>query len=136
MSQPEPQGGESTYRSYKELRVWQKGIELAQVVYQEMETLPASSRSLLGSVLVPVVVAIPAGIANGYASRSKTDYVANLKMALGKLSELEALLLMQSGSDHSIEVAEESLVELRKMLAKLTTSLTKPKTTNSEKEAA
>lgn len=136
MTQTESQGGETTYRSYKDLRVWQKGIELAQTLFQEIETLPASSKTLLGSVLLPVVVAIPACIANGQASRSKTDYVANLKMALGKLSELEAILLMQAGSDHSIEVAEETLVELRKMLAKLTTTLTKPKTVNPEKEAA
>lgn len=125
----------TTHKSYKDLKVWQKGIELSQKIYQEVSSYPANTQGLIGNILINTSVAIPALIANGQASRSKNDYVAGLKGALGKLSELEALLLMKEGDDHSIEIYSDSLLELRLMLAKLTSSITKPKIIEESEES-
>ena len=116
-----------TYHSYHELRVWQKAVELNQIVVKKTEGLPSAARSLLGEHLIRACISIPAHIANGYASRSKTEYIDNLKSALRQLSVVESIVLTQGfEGDMNLSVSE-LLTELRKMLAGLTSSLTKPK---------
>lgn len=127
MSQTDPQSPEPSYRSYKDLRVWQKSVELAQSIYLEIEGAPANYRQGIGQLLLPLIIEIPSLIANGYAARAKTDYIHGLKQALGKVNELEIALNLQKSGDHHLKVNEESLLGLRKMLASLTASLTKPK---------
>lgn len=118
---------QQTYRSYHELRVWQKAVELNQLIFKALEELPTVTRNLLGDHLVRSCVSIPAHIANGYASRSKTDYIDNLKSGLRQLSVVESLLLTQGSEGEFYQSVIDLLTELRKMLAGLTSSLTKPK---------
>ncbi|MBP9781869.1 four helix bundle protein [Candidatus Woesebacteria bacterium] len=115
------------YRSYHELRVWQKSIELNQLIIKTLEDLPTVTRNLLGEHLVRACASIPAHIANGYASRSKTDYIDNLKSSLRQLSVVESIVLTQGTEGEFYQSVAELLTELRKMLAGLTSSLTKPK---------
>ncbi len=118
---------QQVYRSYHELRVWQKSVELNQLIIKTLEDLPTVTRNLLGEHLVRSCVSIPAHIANGYASRSKTDYIDNLKSGLRQLSVVESILLTQGTEGEFYQSVAELLTELRKMLAGLTSSLTKPK---------
>lgn len=126
------------YRSYHELRVWQKAVELNQLIFKSLEELPTVTRNLLGDHLVSSCVSIPALIANGHASRSKTEYIENLKSGLRQLSVVESLLLTQGTEGEFYQSVIDLLTELRKMLASLTSSLTKPKkdssSTNQETE--
>ena len=116
-----------TYHSYHELRVWQKAVELNQLVFKSLEELPTVTRNLLGEHIVRACASIPAHIANGYASRSKTDYIDNLKSSLRQLSVVESIGLTQGTEGEFYQSAAGLLTELRKMLAGLTSSLTKPK---------
>lgn len=117
---------EPTYHSYHELRVWQKAVELLQTVYQLYENAPPVAKvvqeKLLGSALI-----LPALIANGHASRSKKEYVSNLKECLRELSLIESIAIAPGTEGVLYMSLHEHLADLRKMLASLTSSLTKPK---------
>ena len=76
-------------RSYRDLRVWQKGVDLVVVCYQLAKKLPPDERFGLISQIQRAAVSIPANIAEGYARRTRGDYVHHLAIASGSLAELE-----------------------------------------------
>ena len=76
-------------QSYRDLRVWQKAVELVVTCYQLAKKLPADERFGLISQIQRAAVSIPANIAEGYARRTRGDYVHHLAIASGSLAELE-----------------------------------------------
>lgn len=56
-----------TVRSYKELKVWQKGIEVTKLVYALTDKFPKSETYGLASQMQRAAVSIPSNIAAGQA---------------------------------------------------------------------
>ena len=76
-------------KSYRDLQVWQKGMQLASLVYQTSRVLPKDEQFGLISQMRRASVSVPSNIAEGYGRRSRADYVRFLNMALGSLFELQ-----------------------------------------------
>jgi four helix bundle protein len=76
-------------RSYRDLRVWQKAVELVVICYQLAKKLPPDERFGLVSQIQRAATSIPANIAEGYARRTRGDYIHHLAIAAGSLAELE-----------------------------------------------
>jgi four helix bundle protein len=84
-------------RSYRDLKVWQLGMELARKIYRFAGALPASERYGLSSQMQRASVSIPANLAEGHARDSTKEYLRHVSIALGSLAELEThVLLAQS----------------------------------------
>lgn len=81
-------------RSYRDLLVWQKGMDLAAEVYQLSRAWPKGERYGLTSQARRAAVSVPANIAEGYGRQSTMSYVHFLKVARGSLNELETHLLL------------------------------------------
>ena len=60
--------------SYKELIVWQKGIELVELVYILTKQFPKDEQFGLISQLRRAVISIPSNIAEGFGRQSEKDY--------------------------------------------------------------
>ncbi len=83
--------------NYRELRVWQLGMELTKDVYGLSRGFPKEEVYGLTSQMRRAAVSIPANIAEGHARESTRDYLRFLAIARGSLAELEThLLLAQS----------------------------------------
>ena len=76
-------------RSFRDLRVWQKAVDLVVTCYGLTKRLPPDERFGLISQIQRAAVSIPANIAEGYARRTRGDYVRHLAIAGGSLAELE-----------------------------------------------
>lgn len=76
-------------KSYRDLQVWQKGVQLASLVYQTSRVLPKDEQFGLISQMRRAAVSVPSNIAEGYGRRSRADYVRFLNMAMGSLYELQ-----------------------------------------------
>lgn len=72
---------------YKKLIVWQKSMELVNVVYGLMTNFPKDERFRLCDQLSRAVVSIPSNIAEGNGRGSKKDYAHFLSIARGSLYE-------------------------------------------------
>jgi len=72
---------------YTDLIVWQKSMELVEVVYRLARTFPADERFRLCDQLSRAVVSIPSNIAEGNGRESNVDYSYFLKIARGSLYE-------------------------------------------------
>ena len=53
-------------RSFKELKVWQKGIELVALVYKITASFPEEEKYGLSAQMRRAAVSIPSNIAEGY----------------------------------------------------------------------
>jgi four helix bundle protein len=80
--------------SYRDLRVWQQSMDLAEACYRLTATFPREEMFGLTSQIRRACTSIPANIAEGYGRNSKGSYGQFLKVAQGSLKELETHLLL------------------------------------------
>jgi len=79
-------------RSYRDLDVWQKSMDLVMAVYKMTRSFPADERFGLTGQIQRAAVSIPANIAEGYGRLHRGDYLHHLSMSQGSLAELETHL--------------------------------------------
>lgn len=78
-----------TVKSYRDLLVWQKGVDLVVDCYHVAEQFPTSETYGLTSQLQRAAVSIPANVAEGAARQHTPEYIQHLAIAVGSLAELE-----------------------------------------------
>ena len=84
----------SGIKSYKDLLIWKKGIDIVVLVYQLISDLPKDEIYALSSEIKRSAVSIPSNIAEGYGRHSTQSYIQFIKIARGSLCELETQLLI------------------------------------------
>jgi four helix bundle protein len=77
-------------RSYRDLQVWQKGIELAAEVHRLTKGFPRDEQFGLTSQLRRAATSVPANIAEGHARKQRREFRRFVCMAMGSLAELDA----------------------------------------------
>lgn len=92
---------ESSIHSYRDLRVWQEAMNLAEFCYRVTKDFPKTETYGMISQIRRAVVSIPANIAvrgasrrEGYGRRTRGEYMQFLYIAQGSLKELETHLLL------------------------------------------
>lgn len=81
-------------KSYRDLRVWQRGMDLAAEVYRLSRCWPKDELNGLTSQARRSAASVPANIAEVYGRQSPASYGQFLKVARGSLKELETHLLL------------------------------------------
>lgn len=90
----EPSGGPGRIRSFKDLKVWQMAMTLAEECYRMTASFPGDEKFGLMSQIRRAVVSIPANIAEGYGRDQAGSFIQFLKIAQGSTRELETHLLL------------------------------------------
>lgn len=80
-------------RDYKDLRIWQQGMDLVEMVYTEMTQMPKEELYSLTDQIKRAAVSIPSNIAEGQ-SRGTKEFLRFLRIAQGSLAELETQLIL------------------------------------------
>ena len=75
-----------TIKTFRDLIVWQKSVDLVTQIYRASGNLPKSKFYGLIFQLRRSAVSIPSNIAEGYGRRSTGDYVRFLQIFVGSLS--------------------------------------------------
>ena len=78
--------------SYRQLKVWQLGIQMAQSVYALSQGFPKHELYGLTSQMRRAAVSVPANIAEGHARDSTKEFLHHISIALGSLAEVETML--------------------------------------------
>jgi four helix bundle protein len=81
-------------KSYKDLLVWQKGIELVKLVYAVSSLIPDDERFGLISQIRRCSVSVPSNIAEGYGRATTAYFIQFLNISRGSLFELETQLIL------------------------------------------
>lgn len=83
-----------TVKSYRDLLVWQRSMDLVEICYIVASTFPKEEVYGLISQLRRAVVSIPANIAEGHGRDGLGEYIHFLGIAQGSLRETETHLLI------------------------------------------
>lgn len=106
-------------KSYRELIVWQKSIDLVVLVYTLTREYPKEELYGLVSQMRRAAVSIPSNIAEG-SRRLGKDRLHFLRIAYGSASELETQIEISRrlvfGNKGTLSVTEDLLCEVLKML--------------------
>ncbi len=81
-------------KSYRDLVVWQKAMDLAEHAYQETRRFPKEELYGLTAQIRRCAVSIPSNIAEGQGMHSDRAFSRHLAIAHGSLCELETQLLL------------------------------------------
>jgi four helix bundle protein len=79
-------------RSYRDLEVWQKAMDLVVECYEITKRFPRDEIYGLILQLRRAAVSIPANIAEGRGRKHKAEFIQYLSIAYGSLAELETRL--------------------------------------------
>ena len=79
-------------KSYRDLIVWQKAMELVTDVYKLSGNFPKEEQYGLTLQIRRSAVSVPSNIAEGYGRKSTNDYIRFLQIACGSLYELQTQL--------------------------------------------
>ncbi len=81
-------------KDFKQLHIWQKGIEIVKETYKVSKLLPDSEKYGIISQITRASVSIPSNIAEGSSRNSNRDNCRFLEIALGSTYELETNLII------------------------------------------
>ena len=113
--------------SYRDLKVWQRAMTLAEVCYLHTRSFPRDEMFGLTSQIRRAATSIAANIAEGYGREQTGLFIQFLRVSQGSLKELETHLLIAQrvkiGSQKEVEPLLDKCQELGKMLRALIRSL-------------
>ena len=116
-------------KNFKELKVWQKGFEIAVKSFKLTETFPKEEKFGLSIQITRSAVSIPSNIAEGSSKSSEKDYKRFLEIALGSGFEPETQLLIAKaanmGQKDVLTAILQTLDEEQKMLMAFISKLEK-----------
>ena len=118
---------EPPIKSYRDLRVWQDAMALAEGCYRITRGFPKEEMFGLSSQIRRAAASIAANIAEGHGRENTGSFVQSLRIAQGSLKELETHLLLAARvgllKEASIEQPLGQCEALGKMLRSLIRSL-------------
>ena len=113
--------------SFKDLIVWQKGIELVNDIYKVTKHFPKEELYCITSQIRRAAISIPSNIAEGWGRGTTKNYIQFLEISRGSLYELNTLIIISNNLTHlskddSSEI-ENKIFEIGRMLNALITKL-------------
>jgi four helix bundle protein len=111
---------ERVIRDYKDLQVWQKGMELAKDVYRLTRDFPSDEKFGLVSQMRRAAVSVPSNLAEGQARNTTGEFVQFISHAEGSLAELDTQLrlavVLGFCRPSDAKAVGSQVIEMQKML--------------------
>ena len=114
-------------RNYKDLKVWDKAVDLASLIYVATKDYPETERFGLTSQMRGAAVSVSSNIAEGNGRSTTKDYLRFIAAANGSLNEVGSLAtvshrlgFLTASAARNIEAKCE---EIAKMISGLRSSL-------------
>ena len=96
-------------RGFRDLKVWQKGIDVVKEVYKVTNNFPKEELYGLSSQMKRASISVPSNIAEGFRRRHNKEYKQFLSIALGSCAELETQVFISRELSY-IDGNKESLL--------------------------
>ena len=110
-------------KSFKDLRIWQEGINLVKDIYILTKGFPKDEMYGLTSQMRRCSVSIPSNIAEGFRRYHNKEYKQFLSITLGSCAELETQVIISHELGYIKEESKEEIVEKIQYICKMTSRL-------------
>jgi len=112
---------------FKELKVWQKAIELVTETYLVTKGFPKDELFGLVSQIRRCVISIPSNIAEGCGRKTSKDFSNFLGISLGSCFEFETQIIISKNigylTNEQFILLESEIQHIQNMIIKLQSSL-------------
>lgn len=81
-------------RNFRNLKIWQAGIQLVKNIYDLTSEFPNNEKHGLSSQMQRAAISIPSNIAEGCSRNSQVEYKRFLEIAMGSAFEVETQLII------------------------------------------
>jgi four helix bundle protein len=98
-------------KDYKDLRVWQKGIEIVDKIYLITDSFPRDELYGLVAQMRKAAVSIPSNVAEGFVRHHTKEYKQFLYISLGSCAELDTQVVIAHRRNYIPEKKLEELAE-------------------------
>lgn len=106
--------------NFKELAIWQKGMNVAMECYKITNQFPKDEQFNLTNQLRRAAVSVPSNISEGSSRKSDKDFNRFLHISLGSLFELETQLILSEKLGYikgpTFNKMENQISELQRMI--------------------
>lgn len=114
-------------KSFKDLNVWKKSVDLCELIYKVTESFPKSELYGLTNQIRRSSVSIASNISEGAARKSNKEFIQFLSIALGSIAELKTQIIISKRikfiNDNDFEMIYTILEDISRMTLKLRKSL-------------
>jgi len=112
-----------TIRSYRELVVWRKAMDLVNAVYATTRSWPNEELYALTSQIRRAAVSVPSNIAEGQGRSSTKEFLKHLSIAYGSLMETETQITVAHEQGYCPAEEAEALLALAAEVGRLLNGL-------------
>ncbi|NLW30565.1 MAG: four helix bundle protein [Fibrobacter sp.] len=110
-------------KNYRELIVWQKAMDLVELVYQATRGFPKEELYGLTSQVRRSAVSIPSNIAEGQARKSTAEFLNFLSIANGSRAEMETQILLAQHLNYATSNITQQILTLSEEVNRLLNGL-------------
>ena len=106
--------------NYKELKVWQKSINLSIRIYKITSSFPKEELYGITSQIRRSAVSVPSNIAEGAGRGSSKEFKRFIDIALGSVAELDTQIIISKYlkyfNENDFKEINNAILEIQKML--------------------
>ena len=113
----------SSVRSYRDLVVWQKAMELAALCYEKTRSFTRTEAFGMTAQIRRSAASVPANIAEGNGREHTGSYIHSLRISQGSLKELETHVLLAETVELMAKADAEQILGKSEEVGKLLRSL-------------
>lgn len=110
---------------YKELKIWQKSLDLVEEIYKFSELFPKTEEYNLKSQIKRAIVSVSLNIAEGKCRSTAKDFAHFLNTASASLTEVEVVIEIAKRLKYikTCDKINNDILELNKMINSLRSKL-------------
>jgi len=112
-------------RTYRDLDIWNAGIDLVKAIYKLTEKFPKQETYGLVSQMRRTAISIPSNVAEGFRRYHNKEYKHFLYISLGSCAELETQITIAKELKYIQEDKEAILLEKLDHICRMISSLLK-----------
>jgi len=116
---------EEVIKEFKDLKIWQKGIEIVSDIYILTKKFPKEELYDLTSQIRRSAISIPSNTAEGFRRYHNKEYKQFLYIALGSCAELETQITIAKNLKYITKEKEIELTEKLDHICRMTSNLIK-----------
>lgn len=114
-------------QNFKELRIWQKSVDLVALIYKMTKKFPDDEKFGLTNQMRRCAVSIPSNIAEGHMRTTNKVFKQFISIARGSCAELETQSLIANRlgfiTQQQYQELDEKITEVAKMLSAFSAKL-------------
>jgi len=112
-------------RNFKDLRIWQEGIEFVEEIYKITKGFPREELYGIVSQIRRSSVSIPSNIAEGFMRHHNKEFKQYLFIALASSAEVETQVIISNRLGYITKEKLDALLEKLDKLNRMTMTLVK-----------